>query len=466
MYSISKQLTLLLIASLTLVVFSAAIQGYRSSTAISSSAFDDELKVVAQGLIPIAMNWHSLNTNSATESVQTKLKSPSTMPQTASQDAAQSVEFAYQVIVQNTPVFRTDNTPNRHIGALQAGFSDVSFSGKRWRLFALSLADNEWILVAQQRKLRGLIVEEMILAAVTPIIWVMPFLALIIYLITTKSLAPLKHLSRDLQKRQSTNLSQLNISNRSTELEPVIQTLNLLFSRLSASFEREREFVSHAAHELRTPLSVMKINLHNLQTNPSDISTDIPKLQEDVERMIQAVNQLLMLSKTNPELLLQDQEKVDLLSICQSVIGDLYPHIEQKQQSIELLGEQEFVYSKPFLMQTLLSNLITNAIKYSPEQGAIRVTVGQASPSDKTVSLTIEDSGPGIPVGMRKNVLKRFYRTDDAVNKGILGSGLGLTIVAQILATHGAHLCFQDSELGGLAVQITFPHNHVSPHPE
>jgi len=453
MYSISKQLTLLLICSLTLVVFSAAIQGYRSSTAISSKTYDDELKIIAQGLMPIAVNWSVINPGNANAEPQTLLLSKKAMPQLAAQNMQQRVEFSYQIIVNEKAVIRTENTPTKPIGELSQGFSDVSFSGKRWRLFAVEFAENEWILVAQQRSLRGLIVEEMILAAVKPIIWVMPFLGLLIFLITTRSLTPLKQLSSDLQKRQSTNLSPLNINNRSTELEPVIQTLNLLFTRLSSSFEREREFVSHAAHELRTPLSVMKINLHNIQNNPSDLNTDLPKLQEDVERMIQAVNQLLMLSKTNPELLLQDQEKVDLVEICQSVIADLYPHIEERQQTIELLGEHQFIKSKPFLMQTLISNLITNAIKYSPDKGSIRVTINNSAES---VVLTIEDSGPGIPVSMRENVLKRFYRTDDAVKKGILGSGLGLTIVAQILAAHGASLSFLDSELGGLSVQVTF----------
>jgi two-component system sensor histidine kinase QseC len=453
MYSISKQLTLLLICSLTLVVFSAAIQGYRSSTAISSKTYDDELKIIAQGLMPIAVNWSVINPGNAVAEPQTLLLSKKAMPQLAAQNMQQRVEFSYQIIVNEKAVIRTDNAPTKPIGELSQGFSDVSFSGKRWRLFAVEFAENEWILVAQQRSLRGLIVEEMILAAVKPIIWVMPFLGLLIFLITTRSLTPLKQLSSDLQKRQSTNLSPLNINNRSTELEPVIQTLNLLFTRLSSSFEREREFVSHAAHELRTPLSVMKINLHNIQNNPSDLNNDLPKLQEDVERMIQAVNQLLMLSKTNPELLLQDQEKVDLVEICQSVIADLYPHIEERQQTIELLGDHQFIMSKPFLMQTLISNLITNAIKYSPDKGSIRVTINNAAES---VVLTIEDSGPGIPVSMRENVLKRFYRTDDAVNKGILGSGLGLTIVAQILAAHGASLNFLDSELGGLSVQVTF----------
>ncbi|GAC29396.1 ATP-binding protein [Brumicola pallidula] len=453
MYSISKQLTLLLICSLTLIVFSAAIQGYRSSTEISSRTYDDELKVVAQGLVPIAINWNIINPSNTAGEPEQLLISKEAMPALTARTLNQSVEFAYQIVVNKKAVIRTENAPTDPIGELQHGFSDVSFSGKRWRLFTVEFTENEWILVAQQRKLRGLIVEEMILAAVKPIIWVMPFLGVLIFLITTRSLAPLKQLSRDLQTRQSNNLSKLNINNRSTELEPVIQTLNLLFARLASSFEREREFVSHAAHELRTPLSVMKINLHNLQNNPSDLNTDLPKLQEDVERMIQAVNQLLMLSKTNPELLLQDREKVDLLETCQSVIGDLYPHIEQKQQTIELIGDHQFVFSKPFLMQTLISNLITNAIKYSPDHGLIRVDVSQVATN---TFVTIEDSGPGIPVAMRENVLKRFYRSDDAVNKGILGSGLGLTIVAQILATHGANLTFSDSELGGLSVQVKF----------
>jgi two-component system sensor histidine kinase QseC len=453
MYSISKQLTLLLICSLTLVIFSAAIQGYRSSTDISSRTYDDELKVVAQGLVPIAINWDVIQAGKVIDQPEQVLMPKEALPALTAQSFKQNVEFAYQIVVNNKAVIRTENTPTKPVGELKHGFSDVSFLGKRWRLFTIEFTNNEWILVAQQRKLRGLIVEEMILAAVKPIIWVMPFLGLLIFFITTRSLAPLKLLSRDLQKRQSTNLSQLNINNRSTELEPVIQTLNALFARLTSSFEREREFVSHAAHELRTPLSVMKINLHNLQNNPSDINTDLPKLQEDVERMIQAVNQLLMLSKTNPELLLQEKDKIDLLETCQSVIGDLYPHIEQKQQTIELIGEQQFVLSKPFLMQTLISNLITNSIKYSPDQGLIRVDVNKVGTN---VLLTIEDSGPGIPVSMRENVLKRFYRTDDAVNKGILGSGLGLTIVAQILATHGATLTFSDSDLGGLLVQVKF----------
>lgn len=453
MYSISKQLTLLLICSLTLIVFSAAIQGYRSSTAIASKTYDDELKIIAQGLMPIAVNWHIINPDNAIEKSQTLPLSKKAMPQLTAQSLQQRVAFSYQIIVNGKAVIRTENAPTEPIGELRQGFSDVSFSGKRWRLFAVEFAENEWILVAQQRSLRGLIVEEMILAAVKPIIWIMPFLGLLIFLITTKSLTPLKQLSSDLQKRQSTNLSSLNINNRSTELMPVIQTLNLLFTRLRSSFEREREFVSHAAHELRTPLSVMKINLHNIQNNPSDINTDLPKMQEDVERMIQAVNQLLMLSKTNPELLLQDQEKVDLLEVCQNVIADLYPHIEERQQTIELLGEHQFILSKPFLMQTLISNLIINAIKYSPHKGLIRVTINNSAAA---ILLTIEDSGPGIPVSMRENVLKRFYRTDDAVNKGILGSGLGLTIVAQILAAHGASLNFLDSQLGGLSVQVTF----------
>ncbi len=455
MYSISKQLTLLLICTLTLVIFSAAIQGYRTSTEIASSAYDDELKVITQGMLPIALNWSSAegSLNAGKNSVLTlrNLSNNSASPAGFSL----STEFAYQIIINDELVAKSLNAPSSTMGLFESGFSDVNFAAKRWRLFAYEFDDNEWIMVAQQRNLRGIMAENMVLAAVQPIIWVMPVLGLFIFFITTRSLAPLKQLSNDLQKRQTTNLSQMNIHNTSTELEPVIETLNRLFFRLNAAFEREREFVSHAAHELRTPLSVMKINLHNLVNNPNDTQTDLPKLQDDVERMIQAVNQLLMLSKTNPEALLQDQEKVDVLTTAQIVIGDLYPQIEQKHQTIELLGNPQFVMSKPFLMQTLITNLISNASKYAPKKGHIRVNVNY---SESGTTLTVEDSGAGIPISMRENVLERFYRTDDAIKKGIIGSGLGLTIVAQILSSHGATMSLLDSELGGLLVNVSFTH--------
>jgi two-component system sensor histidine kinase QseC len=434
------------------VIFSAALQGYRTSTKIASSAYDDELKVIAQGLLPIALNWSSLKDQMNADKNNNVLLNLSNNAK-FSADLNLSTEFAYQIIINNVLVAKSLNAPLSSIAGFESGFSDLNFAAKRWRTFSYEFGNNEWIVVAQQQTLRGIIVEKMILAAVQPIILVMPLLGLLIFFITTRSLTPLKQLSNDLQNRQSTNLSQLDIHNTSSELAPVIQTLNQLFFRLSAAFEREREFVSHAAHELRTPLSVMKINLHNLLNTPDDIKTDLPKLQDDVERMIQAVNQLLMLSKTNPEAVLLNQEKVDVLTTAQIVIADIYPQIEQKQQTIELLGEPQTVMSKPFLIQTLISNLISNASKYAPKGGHIRVHVKY---NNNATMLTIEDSGPGIPISMRDNVVKRFYRTDEAINKGIIGSGLGLTIVAQILSTHGASLSLLDSELGGLLVEVKF----------
>lgn len=451
-HSISKQLTLLLVATLTLVIFTAAIHGYRSSTNIARTTYDNELVVVAQGILPLAKQQTGLygNNRPITKAVfqlddeQTDTHSSPT----------QNIEFAYQIVVNNTIVARSVNSPNNIIGALAEGFYDVSFNNKSWRTYTQQYAKDTWIIVAQQRNMRTQIVEQMIIAAVQPIILAMPVLALLIYLIIRRSLAPLKQLSNALQHRQSDNLSALNIHHESKELLPVISTLNLLFEKLNSAFKREREFVSHAAHELRTPLSVMKINLHNIQQNPKGITDDLPKLQDDVERMIQAVNQLLQLSKTNPETVTHTHTDVDLLLISQNVVSELYPQIEAKQQVIELIGDAQMIKSTPFLIHSLVTNLVSNANKYAPLNGHIRIRI------DKTAeghTLNIEDSGPGISPDIRTRVLERFYRAEDAINQGVPGSGLGLAIVKQVLSVHHANMHLDESDLGGLLVCITFP---------
>ncbi|MDT0583887.1 ATP-binding protein [Brumicola blandensis] len=446
MYSIRKQLTLVLVSVITLGVFSAAIEGYRSSMIIANQSFDDELALIAKGLVPIAVAWSYLKDNNAlVEANSIKL------PQNHSDN---ELNFAYQIIQQKNIIFRTDNAPEVAMAELENGFSDVYFSAKRWRLYISEYQPGHWVLVAQQRQQRNSFVSDMIVAAVKPIIWIMPILCVLILFIISKGLSPLKTLSKLLTRRQSTNLNAIELPNASIELQPVLTKLNELFSRLESSFEREREFVSHAAHELRTPLSVMKINIHNLATSPDDLSTDLPKLQRDVERMILAVNQLLSLSKTNPETLGKEFRKVNLFESAQNVISELYPAVELKHQQIELLGDSVIIQSQTFLIQTLISNLVSNAIKYTPNKGHISVRVEENSTH---ATLTVSDSGPGIPENLRKRVLERFYRTEEVIKRGIVGSGLGLAIVAQVAKVQGADLSFTESPVGGLEVRVAFP---------
>ena len=247
------------------------------------------------------------------------------------------------------------------------------------------------------------------------------------------------------------DLSTISLDREPSELKPVVSTLNSMFSRLSAAFEREQQFASNAAHELRTPLSVMKINIHNIAEELGDSGKLLEILQRDTDRMIHAVNQFLLLTRTSPETFVEQKEAVNLHYVAQEVISDLYGKIEAKQQEISLEGDEVWLNSVHFMLYTLLQNLITNASNYSQKGAQIVVRIEKLA---SKVTLSVADSGPGIPASERPSVLKRFNRATQA--KTTSGSGLGLAIVSQIAALHDAYVVLDDATLGGLVVKVEF----------
>ncbi|MDN4503035.1 ATP-binding protein [Alteromonadaceae bacterium BrNp21-10] len=428
MKSIRQYLTLLLIASITLIAFSAAIQGYRSSMAMSSKLFDDELEAVALSLafidvdkpIPLIDTHNSLG---------------------------------MQIWLKQQLVLQSANTPTVAIAPFTEGFSEQNFSSQRWRVYSFSPTPQKWLMVAQPLNNRFAIAENMILAAMTPLIITIPLLAIVIYFSVSRGLLPLKALSEQLSHRQNNNLQPIHINNLPRELTSVVSTLNSLFKRLQSAFEREQQFAANAAHELRTPLSVLKIKLHNLQQQAGVQKPQVQELQQDTDRMIDVVNQMLQLSRTNPEFFNQHLSQVDLYEIAQQVISDLYKHIDKKQQQIELTGQSTIITSSEFTLHTLLQNLISNANKYTPDGGHIHVNIQRF---DDYIELIVSDSGPGIDANERQQALQRFYRTSQT-NSKIVGSGLGLAIVQQIVMLHQGNIVLEQADIGGLQVRISLP---------
>ena len=306
-------------------------------------------------------------------------------------------------------------------------------------------------MVAQPLSNRFTLADALTVASITPFIVSVPLLVVILFLGITWGLAPLKQLSRKLAKRTGNNFSTIALDREPSELKPVVSTLNSMFSRLSAAFEREQQFASNAAHELRTPLSVMKINIHNIAEELGDSGKLLETLQRDTDRMIHAVNQFLLLTRTSPETFVEQKEAVNLHFVAQEVISDLYGKIETKQQEISLEGDEIWLNSVHFMLYTLLQNLITNASNYSPEGAQIVVRIEQLA---SNVVLSVADSGPGIPISERASVLKRFNRAAQA--KTTTGSGLGLAIVLQIAALHNANVVLDDAKIGGLEVKVEF----------
>jgi two-component system sensor histidine kinase QseC len=315
------------------------------------------------------------------------------------------------------------------------------------------------VLVAQPLNRRFELAEKMILAAVTPLILCIPLLAIIIFLLVSTGLRPLRLLSDNLRVKKADDLSPITQQNQQNELSPVLETLNQLFERLNAAFSREKRFASDAAHELRTPLSVLKIDAHNLKLELSNNSTsnaNMQYLQEGIDRLSHVVEQILLLNRTNPEQYQGQFKQIHTASLCQNVIASLFPQIEAKKQEIELIGQGANIQGDEFSLGILLQNVISNASKYSPEESFMRVVLKTVN---NQVIIQIEDSGPGIDKSEYQRVFERFYRIGgDRHNSNSPGCGLGLAISKHIAELHNASLQLSRSEqLSGLSVELLLP---------
>lgn len=428
--SIRRYLVLILLSIITLVTFISAIQGYKASMIKAADLFDASLVSIAQTLIII--------------DAKKPLK-----------PVMNSGDIAFQLWDNDRLFIKSNNAPDDIITANKKGFNEENFLGQRWRTFTLVTQPNRRVIVAQPINKRFELAEEVILSAVTPIIIALPLLTLLILLTINRGLKPITSLTKELTQKKAKDLSLLPTKNQTKELMPVITTLNQLFERLSESFERERNFASDAAHELRTPLSVLKLNVHNLQYLIED-KNSLKQLEQSVDRMAHVVEQILILNRTNPERISIDSEHLDLPLLLRNAISELYPEISKREQNIVLNCEELMLMGNKFSIQVLLQNLISNASKYTPDKGNIIVT---AYRDGKYITVIVEDSGPGINPSEYERVFDRFYRVGgDTHNSTIIGCGLGLGIVKHIVLLHHAKIILSKSEkLLGLKVIVTFP---------
>ncbi len=429
--SIRRYLVLILISIITLITFIAAIQGYKASMKKASDLFDAQLHSVASTIIALEAHQPLIN-------------------------VTDKAALAFQIWRNKQLLLATSNTPTEAIAPFKQGFSENNFDGIRWRVYTKkSPIDNRWVMVAQPIKPRFELAENVILSAVIPIVLTIPLLIFIISVVVGRGLKPLTQLTKQLTKKKVNDLSKIKVKQSSEELVPVIETLNHLFQQLESAFEREKRFAADAAHELRTPLSVLKINSHNLQIELGNENPAIDNLVASVDRMAHVIDQILLLNKTNPEQFSADFSTINLTANCQQIIAQLYPEINARQQQIELHASEAYIAGNDFAIATLLQNLISNASKYAPEQGHILVTIEKQS---SAVTLIVEDSGKGIDESELSKVFDRFYRVGgDRHNPQITGCGLGLAIVKHIVQLHNAKITLAKSpKLQGLMVTVVF----------
>lgn len=291
----------------------------------------------------------------------------------------------------------------------------------------------------------------------TPLLYSFPFLLLPAWFLVRVGLRPLRAMVRDIETRGAANLHPLAVSPY-LELAPLVNAINGLIGRLTQRQESEKAFLADAAHELKTPLSVIQMNAHLLITNLPG-GADSPRLQEarhglqqGIARAAHSVHQLLALERAGSDSASRTLQDVDLVRVLRERLAAAAPVGWQRGVELELLSVDSC--SLPLHLESLgvmIDNLLDNAIKYSRPQG--RVLVGLAAEASG-FRLTVQDEGPGIAAQFRGKVFERFYRVPGQAEGG---SGLGLAIAERAAAHNNARVAIEDGADGvGVRLVVDF----------
>jgi len=434
MTSIRGFLVTLLLAIIILTIFLSVVQGYQASSTEIQQQMDSRLVDIAK----LLSNQH-INNNAPSYAMH----------------AEEHILFQVFNHKEDLLHYSTTATEQRLV-PLKQEFSEINFNGNRWRAFAFFNSQKDlWVVVAERLDIRFDLAEKIILKSLKPIVLGISLAALLIWLVIGHGLKPLYSLSNALTNKREDDLSPLSIKQPYKEVEQVIQSSNSLLKRLNLSLEREKRFASDVAHELRTPLSVLKIDIFNLTRKLGKDDKEVQALNRGVDRMERLVQQILTLYRTTPDQFMATFVTLDLYSLTQKVIADQYPKFDKKSQNIELQGESAVIKGDQNSLETLLLNLVENANKYTPVGGSIRVAVFDQGDS---IVLQVEDSGIGIPETQYQRVFERFYRVNgDCHSSNEAGCGIGLSIVKHIVYLHKAVISLQHSEYEtGLMVRVIF----------
>ena len=276
------------------------------------------------------------------------------------------------------------------------------------------------------------------------------------YFISGHALRPIREFSDKIEEVQAQNLSDSRIEeNNVKELNQLGISYNKMLERLSEAFEIQRQFTANAAHELRTPLALMQVqlDLYNSASHPgndADTLQTIKMVTEQNDKLNRMVKTLLDMSELQT---VGRNDKIILDAIVEEVLADLEPLAVEK--NIKLIGkcEDATMIGSDILIYRLVYNLVENAIKYNHPLGQVTVTAYQRN---KHVYLSVEDTGSGIPKELRERVFEPFFRVDKARSRELGGVGLGLAFVREIVRVHDGSICIKSGKTGGTIFEVTF----------
>ena len=444
-HSLRRRLLWFVLVAILLAAVLQAATAYRSALQQADAMFDDHLQQVARSLrssIPLG---------------------------SLLAEGEGDTDFDLYVQIwgkDGTQLFRSTHSalPPRAV----LGFSDVEANGSRYRVYSLQ-APLQTVQIAQDLSARTARAQALAARAVLPFVLLTPLLMLAVWWVINRSLAPIERARRDVARRAADDFSPLSDTGLPDEVRPLVDELNLLFGRVRSAFDAQKNFVADAAHELRSPLTALKLQAQALrQADHGDDLTgghqaareaDVARLNQGIDRAIRLVEQLLTLARAEASTQpvpgpVTPVAPVDLTEVIQLAVADVLPQARLKHIDLGLSGDTPaqpvLVNGQSDALRMMLRNLLDNAVKYTPASGQVDVSLRIEG---EHYVLSVDDSGPGIAPEDQARVFDRFFRATDVAHE--TGSGLGLAIVKVIAAQHGAAITLAHSaRLGGLLVQV------------
>ena len=431
MNSLRVRLLLSLLAMLAVAAALLGVVTYRNVLAETESLFDYQLRQMAltlrdQGEIPADQ---------------------------ASPLTDEQLDFVVQIwTVDGRSIYASRRHPALPARAL-LGFATVRAGEQRWRTFSVATRDKV-IQVAQPVQIRERLAANAALRSIVPLVGLAPIMALAVWWLAARALSPLQRVAAGVRERDEQSLQPLATRGLPDEVAPLVHALNALLQRLGASLDTQRAFVADAAHELRSPLTALKLQLQLLRRAPNKSARQaaIEGLAGGIDRAARLVEQLLTLARSEPGAPPIVRERVELGELGRAAIADLHAYAQSRGSELVLEAEAPVdIEGERSALAALLRNLVDNALRYSPPGSRVVVRLRR---DGAAALLEVEDAGPGIPAAERERVFDRFYRRTGA---GEPGSGLGLAIVRSVAERHAATLSMSESPAGGLRVALRFP---------
>jgi two-component system, OmpR family, sensor kinase len=338
------------------------------------------------------------------------------------------------------------------------GYTDVMQAGHAWRVYT-HVEGRHALQVAHALDERREIAAQSALRTLLPLAALIPFMGVLIWFAVGRGLLPLETMSRAVAKRQPDAMAPLAEGGLPEELRPLAGSVNALLARLSEALNAQRRFTSDAAHELRTPLAALKLQVELAARAPNEAARAdaLAQLEAGVDRASHLVEQLLAMARLEPEALARHFGDCDLVVLAkEGLVARAVLAADRKIDSGLARAAAVRVRGDPASLSMLLANLLDNALRYTPEGGRIDVAVDDDAGH---AVLSVADTGPGIPTLERERVFDRFHRGSTAeARAGQSGSGLGLSIVKRIADAHGATIALDSGDDGrGLVVRVRFP---------